>query len=108
MENLEDSDMDDVLVTAFEGGINYWCNKVKVINDDYKGGEYASNVVSRGGELELDVDESTPVRLNKTKLHTALHLYKDKFGKPFDIETHDAGDADVLVQLAVFGEVVYG
>jgi|TARA_Y100000310_G_scaffold216438_1_gene217468 hypothetical protein len=34
-------------------------------------------------------------------------LYEEQFGK-FDFDNYDASDADVIVQLAVLGEVMFG
>jgi len=38
--NVTQEDIDDIVTTALEGGINYWCGKVEV-DGDYLG-EYAS------------------------------------------------------------------
>ena len=51
------NDVSDVLVGAFEGGSNYWLRKVKVKDDNYKGEQYASDIVGLGGELILTTIE---------------------------------------------------
>lgn len=44
----------------------------------------------------------------KTHILTLEKLLKALKSEPsFDIEDHDAGDADRIVQKALFGEVVY-
>lgn len=43
------------MVSALEGGINYWCRRV-VVQGDYLG-EYASEQISRGGKLAIWLDE---------------------------------------------------
>ena len=38
-------DIDDIMVSALEGGINYWCDKAKV--DGHSLGEYATDKIGR-------------------------------------------------------------
>lgn len=108
MAHITKENIDDILVSAFEGGINYWCNKVIVVNNDYKGGTYASDVLTRGGALTLVDDEGDKHTITIKDIRTALELYRKQNGSSFDFDNHDAGDADTLVQLATFGELVYG
>ena len=49
--NLSQQDIDDIMVTALEGGINYWCRRAKVVGEYL--GEAASDQISRGGSLIL-------------------------------------------------------
>ena len=105
---VPDIDIDDVLTTAFEGGSNYWINEVKVVDGDYKGKGFASEVVSRGGELILVVDNENDITVNKYKMIDGFRRYQERYGKKFDMEQHDANDADNLLQLAVFGELTFG
>lgn len=54
-------DIDDIMVTALEGGINYWCRKAKVVGEYL--GECASDQISRGGSLILyDAESSDHIR----------------------------------------------
>ena len=55
-----DEDIDDIMCAALEGGINYWCNRVEVVGEKYFG-KYASEQISRGGELLLYDCESDAV-----------------------------------------------
>lgn len=94
--------IDDLMCSALEGGITYWCNRVTVVGGKYLG-EYASDQISRGGKLLIDDMEE-----KKTHILTLEKLLKALKSEPsFDIEDHDAGDADRIVQKALFGEVVY-
>ena len=45
--NLSQQDIDDIMVTALEGGINYWCRRAKVVGEYL--GEATSDQISRGG-----------------------------------------------------------
>lgn len=61
--NFTIEDINDLVVTALEGGINYWCSEAKIVKEDgkYKGVspddlskvEFASDVIGNGGELQL-------------------------------------------------------
>ena len=52
---LTQQDVDDIMVSALEGGINYWCRRV-VVQGKYLG-EYASEQISRGGQLAVWLEE---------------------------------------------------
>jgi hypothetical protein len=103
-------DIEDVLVGAFEGGSNYWLRKVKVVDDDYKGGEYASDVVGLGGELILTTMEGEKHKLTQAKMIKGFQKYLDNGGMcfPFDSGNPDGWTYDTILQNALFGEQVYG
>lgn len=123
MENktykITDQGIDDIIVTALEGGINYWCMKAVPINKDgdleYLG-EYASDQISRGGSLVLYDNESDDTWvLDKEKFMKGLDIFIRKCGE--DNHTHnnyiDAGTidstlADCIVQFALFDDLVFG
>ena len=112
---LTDEDIDDIVCTALEGGITYWCSSAEVVGGKYLG-EYASDQISRGGSLRLyDAEEDKSYELTKYKFVTGFALacrdgYLDEAfdGDGFDTGEIDAELADVIVQYALFGEVVYG
>ena len=101
--------VDDILVAAFEGGINYWCEKITydVLNvpDD---AEYASEIVSKGGTIYLHHEDGKS-DLDLDKFVNGIKLYCEANGcLPNAVhEDHDANDADQIVQYAIFGEVVF-
>ena len=103
-------DIEDVLVGAFEGGSNYWLSKVRVKDDDYKGGEYASDVVGLGGELILTTMEGEKHKLTQAKMIKGFQKYLDNGGMcfPFDSGNPDGWTYDTILQNALFGEQVYG
>lgn len=64
--NVTQEDVDDIVATALEGGINYWCRKAEVVGDYL--GEYASEQISRGGTLKLyDSEEDEVYELTRDK-----------------------------------------
>lgn len=98
-------DVDNLMCAALEGGINYWCDGMEVVNEDYKGAEWGHEVLTRGGSLLLkyeDGDDQLEKELTLEKLLAGLGQYN------YDPDNADAGDADNVVQLAIFGEIVYG
>lgn len=109
-------DIDDIMATALEGGINYWCNSVEV-EGEYLG-EYASDQISRGGALILyDDEEDKEYKLTLPMLMDGIsmaiqkgytyHGWLQPDGK-LDLCNFDAIDADVVVQFAIFREIIYG
>ena len=112
--NLTQQDIDDIMVTALEGGINYWCRKAEVVGEYL--GEAASDQISRGGSLILhDAESSDKWELTLDKFLKGVGLYiKEGSGvmvedfKLVDIGCIDGPDADCIIQYALFGELVFG
>lgn len=117
---LTQQDVDDIMVSALEGGICYWSDCVEVV-DRYLS-EYASGQISRGGKLKIHVDE--PFDEANTEWY---ELDMEKFAQGFRLWLENGGDrygavsngevdtceidgemADLIIQYALFGEVVYG
>lgn len=103
--------VDDILTTAFEGGINYWCGKVTFapgVNPPK--GTYASEALTKGCDLILyDAEEPELWTLTLEKMLSGIKLYCEKRNTLItDDSILDAEEADVVVQLALFGEVVFG
>ena len=114
--NVTEEDIDDIMCSALEGGITYWCYKAKVVGDYL--GEYASEQISRGGVLKLydsengDIYELTlEALLNGIRLAIQNDYYAEyewHYGDKLDCCQIDANVADCIVQCALFGEVIYG
>ena len=113
---LTQQDIDDIMVAALEGGINYWCDEAAVEGGEYLG-KYASDQISRGGTLLLhDTDEDAYRKLYLEKFLKGFKLWLENGGDQYGaVQGHevdccniDAGCADEIVQYALFGEVVYG
>jgi hypothetical protein len=115
---VSDQDVDDIMVTALEGGINYWCGKarVKARPVGNPADMYASDIISKGGILELsDAEEpDTKWELTKDKFFKGLSKYlsmepgKVEENGTIDPANLDANDADLIIQYALFDEQVYG
>ena len=112
--------LEDLLVTAFEGGSNYWC----AINvdattfpegmgiNDYKYW-YMSVPLEDGGNMVIGEkeDESVGNDLNLKTIKNGLEIMAKKYpyhygnvvGDNFDAET-----ADVFLQCCLYGDIIFG
>ena len=110
-ETITDEEVNDLLTTAFEGGINYWCCEVK-INTNPHDVKYASEVISNGGTLDIEEDETGETKeLNLTNMLKGIVLGMEwaEVDNVQDLmDGYDAETADVIVQYALYGEIVYG
>ena len=116
---VTDEDIDDIMVSALEGGINHWCAEA-LVQGEYLG-EFASDQISRGGTLLLyDAEERKYEELTKEKFLDGLRCYlKDPIYDDtiypgthedrylLDFTMIDAPASDMIIQYALFGEVVY-
>lgn len=110
--NMSDRMVDDLMVTALEGGINYWCDGVTVATKPESDYTYASDVISRGGSLIIHSEDGS-IDLDANSLKNGIQSYCSMFRKTpeslfGDYGDYDAEDADCIVQLAIFGSIVFG
>jgi len=114
--------VDDTLTTALEGGITYWA--ASAIPDHWPDGgskmfpsqsPYASEVLTMGADLLITIhrefEDTRVYRLTLAKMKKGIKAWCGIRGiTPARLEDDvaDAADADCIVQLALFGEVVYG
>lgn len=125
----------NLFVTALEGGSNYWYyilntpNEVREIMQD-QGITYTEAIgeyVLNGGEIEIrDVETIDDNELegseypdtgdilgyvNMDSLLDAINTVKEEYPDTFENildDNYDANDADIFLQLATMGEIVYG
>ena len=105
---VTDDHLDSILVGCFEGGSNYWAVKVEVAKDDYKGKKYASECVAAGGELYIYTTDDAKYLLSKSSIINGLQQYLDESKHKDWPDGGDAETDDLILQYALFGEVVYG
>jgi len=129
-KELSKEDIINMFVTALEGGSNYWY-VIKHVPDKIKyaisyAGSSSSmaiiNYIMDGGKIyfydseevsdEEDNDEDAYLGyVDIDKLLDAISIIKRDYPdvyKNIIMETYDANDADVFLQICVMGEVVYG
>ena len=117
---ITDEDIDDIMSSALFGGISYWCSGIEVVGGYL--GNFASEQIGLGGKIKFFVEE--PFDDNETECYTldkemilkGLGKYISEYGGcvwrdrsyKLDEWVIDSALADTVVQLALFGEVVYG
>ena len=118
---ISDELIESILCSAFEGGITYWADNVSCHdNKDMKkvGGwkhEYLTKTKKKDAVMyihESETGEKYPITKKSIidalqKMDTPEYKYTKALGRILDC-TYDAWDADIVVQTACFGEVVYG
>lgn len=110
---VTDRDIDDIMSAALDGGITGWCGRAEVVGE--RCGKYASDEISRGGELRLyDIESDEVYTLTLDKFLRGLSRY---IGGCYDYVTEngclnagqiDAEGADCIIQFALFEDVIYG
>ena len=121
--NIEISDelIENILCSAFEGGITYWANNVSCKdNKDMKkvGGwkhQYLTKTKKKDAVMYIhDTCSSEKYPITKKSIIKALQKMdnpKYKYTKALNrllSGDWDSFDSDIVVQTACFGEVVYG
>ena len=113
---LRVQDIDDIMVGALEGGINYWADSADVI-EEKRVADWGHEQIARGGVLMIhDFEDDVTHELTLEKFLTGFKLWfengYDNCGavsaNEVDCGMIDASDADCIIQFALFGEVVYG
>ena len=116
-------DIDDIMVSALEGGINYWCDEARV-QENKRVAEWGHEQIARGGSLMMhtiepfDKDETEWYELTKEKFLQGLKMYLqdpddrnvldiDRGKLWIDAGYIDGNAADEIIQYALFGEIVY-
>jgi hypothetical protein len=111
IHEFSDEDINDLMTTAFEGGINYWCNKVTAKeNPGVDANCYVSDYISRGGTLILyDAESANKWELDLEMLMNGIKMFceNNNLNPAALINNHDACDADCIIQYALFKEQVF-
>lgn len=119
----------DQMVTAIEGGINYWCKGIYLEAPEWKkaaeGGEagcwYDNPEIYKNPELRIRVTLSEPAKGNKLNYILGMAEIENGFKVMSQLkhgegghhwrdmldETGDATTADVWLQCCLFGEIVF-
>ena len=115
---VTDQDIDDIVCTAFEGGINYWCDGIEIVGALL--GNYTHEQISKDGYLYLyDIeDDEEKWILTKSRLLNGIKMYITNsttrgypsilYGKQIDTCEIDSCIADMIIQFALFEDIIYG
>jgi hypothetical protein len=120
-KKVTESMIESVIVDGFEGGIGYWCGHI----GDYLGdgktpvregkpknmamSTWCTNLILEGKTIQLFVpDEEKFYGLTLEGLKKGFTDYlKRRPHLDFDGDA-DAGDADCIIQIALFEEIIFG
>ncbi len=109
----------DLLVGAYEGGSNHWIAEIALGPEvsGFGSDDYYPRIVRyplSGGYVNIRTIEDDPklsYRLDEKAIKRGLNLMATKYPKHFSDfvqKNDDAITADIFLQLAVLGEIVYG
>lgn len=113
-KEFTDDDLENIMITALEGGIGYWaCLDNSDWNQqpaDMPTSEYAWKILQDGGTLHFldEEDDGAEYFLDLSSLLDGIGkciANKDWDG---DMDNIDAIVADMIIQYAIFGSVIYG
>lgn len=121
---LTPQDVEDIVVTALNGGIGYWAlldntgEEYKKMGKDDCVDAWTAKILMDGGSVRLiDVDDDDVTwELTLPKLLSGVKRYIERgmdtygvfdAGNP-DLMNLDADGADTIVQLGLFDEIVFG
>lgn len=97
---ITDEEINNIMSSAMSG-MTYWADSALPAN---KLAKYTSEVISKGGTLEIhDAEEDKVYILTLEKFLKGLSL-----DIKFDFEDYDMFAAERIVQLALFGKLIYG
>lgn len=98
----------DCIMDSAMYGCNYWCEYAELIPAFIPGtGLCFSEMLTRGHNMLFVDDEGGKHILTVEKMLKGIAWFISTRGIDA-FENHDAGDADCIVQYALFGELVYG
>lgn len=101
----------DLMVTAFEGGISYWCAWAELVRGTTIERPWYSDpkLYEQDFEIKLhDAEEPDTWTLTPDAIKRGLSLLDTETLLRITEENYDADDADTFIQKCLFGEVVYG
>lgn len=120
---LTTENIDDIMVAALEGGINYWCGEAEVV-EEKRVADWGHEQIARDGVLILhDAESDDKWELTLEKFLKGFKLWLENDGgyavcasvdngsidqNEIDTCNIDGDAADMIVQYALFGELVFG
>lgn len=111
-----EQDIENVIVTAFEGGTDYWMGLIRKKDQfdakpkDEPISTWITKLLLEGQEVEVCDIEDRSERWVLTLQKILAGIAKNAKERPDNAykENWDADDADCIIQYALFGEMVYG
>lgn len=111
--SLPQSFLEDILITAFEGGINYWCDFMDTAPSPESVDIYKVLFQVKGSSILLHVDDEDADKMEELtlpRLLKGISSYCVHAGiTPNRMEDEiDADMADMIIQFAIFNQLVFG
>jgi hypothetical protein len=109
--SLTAEEQENIVCTAFEGGISYWCVSAEAMHENKGGDGYCPEGWAWSLFLtdECADDDVTVQTLDAESLLKGIQICLEKYPWHVNLDgDFDAGDADAIVQCAVLGDVIYG
>lgn len=120
-QTVSDERVKDLVITAFEGGSNYWY-LILGYEGDTAGVEFkhcdmpfkeggAVIVCDKHEEYEVGEENVKRHKLNRESIQRGLEVMAEKYPRhmaDFLKEQDDADTGDVFLQCCLFGEVIFG
>lgn len=112
---LTQENIDDIMCSALEGGICYWASEAEVV-EDKRCADWGHEQIARGGALILhDAESSDKWELTLEKFLNGFKLWLENNGDRYgavDCGKVDTGEidgemADMIVQYAIFGQLMF-
>ena len=110
---LSRDELADIMVAALEGGSNYWYT-MDTAQSDKGGAEYWSQAPVYGHVTLAYADDPDEYGWRRVDLDAVLQAMRElaqrrpaTYGRLIEND-YDADDADALLQLAAFGDILFG
>ena len=103
---ITDLDLENYIVDCFEGGSTYWIDELIVGK-----GRTTYDFIYEDINIGIKTHAGSVRSLHKGMLLKALSTMSKEYPKAFNrllYGDYDAFDTDILLQIALFGEVTYG
>lgn len=110
-------DLDDIIVGAVEGGIDYWADSIESWSPTEPQGMEVNGLhyAHEGFRINITTDEGESFTITEDVLVDGIERYireQTKYGDtrmgPGYLECLDAADYDAIFQMACFKKLVYG
>lgn len=100
--------IEDIVITAIEGGVNYWVRKIDV--DRPEGCKYYEAIPNGGSITFFPFEDDECYVLKLSNFLKGYKMAAEHFDQTLEdfYENHDADGADLVVQFALFDQIVYG
>lgn len=114
--HMTDEDLENIIITALEGGIGYWAC-LDNDNGDFRGipegiatSEWCWQILKNGGSLHFfdEEDDDAEFSIDLQSLIYGIGKTISETAWDGDINNVDAVVADIIIQYAVFDDVIYG